>query len=316
MPRFSVVIPCYRSGSWLEELVRRVDQVLVARGEEYEILLINDASPDETWPAMLAIAEKFPHVRAFDLQFNVGQYRATLCGLERAAGELVITMDDDLQHPPEEIPKLIDALLTRPELDCVMARYDSKKHGPLRNLGSRVMRWMNVKLYGAPRNVVPSSFRIMRRSLAVALTQFGTVRPILSPLIFRATKRIANVDVQHEPRRRGRSGYGIARLTGIVIDNLLSATTLPLRIVSGVGLASATASFAIGAYHLVRYFTHRTQVRGFTTLVLLVSFFGGMTLVAVGLLGEYLSRVIDEVRRPPRYVVRAEVGEKDKEKRG
>jgi dolichol-phosphate mannosyltransferase/undecaprenyl-phosphate 4-deoxy-4-formamido-L-arabinose transferase len=242
-----------------------------------------------------------------DLQFNVGQYRATLCGLEHAAGDYMITMDDDLQHPPEEVPRLIDALLARPDLDCVMGRYHSKQHGPLRNLGSRLMRWLNVKLFGAPRDVTPSSFRIMRRSLAEALGKFGTVRPILSPLIFRATKRIANVDVRHEPRRRGRSGYGIARLTGIVIDNVLSATTLPLRLVSGVGLASATVSFAIGAYHLVRYFTHRTQVRGFTTLVLLISFFGGMTLVAVGLLGEYLSRVIDEVRRPPRYVVRADI---------
>src|SRR5262245_33993107 len=108
MTRYSIVIPCFRSTQWLEELVRRVDQTLAARGDEYEILLVNDASPDGTWLKMLALTKEFPALRALDLQFNVGQYRATLCGLEHAHGEYVITMDDVLQHPPEEIPRLID----------------------------------------------------------------------------------------------------------------------------------------------------------------------------------------------------------------
>jgi dolichol-phosphate mannosyltransferase/undecaprenyl-phosphate 4-deoxy-4-formamido-L-arabinose transferase len=307
MHQYSIVIPCYRSGKWLDELVSRISAAMSASGSAFEILLVNDASPDDTWQVICDLARRYTSVRGLDLQFNVGQYRATLCGLQHAQGRFLITMDDDLQHPPEELPRLISALAEHPEWDCVMGRYHTKRHGLLRNAGSRLMRSLNVWLYDAPRHITPSSFRIMTRQLAQALCQHETVRPILSPLIFRTTHRLGNVDIQHAPRSYGRSGYRLSRLLSILADSFLSATTLPLRLVSGLGLVAASGSVALGLYYLIRYFTHRTRVQGFTTQVLLIIFFGGLTLFAIGLVGEYLSRVIDEVRRPPRYVVRQSV---------
>lgn len=311
MTRYSLVIPCYRSAGCLRQLVQRIVAVLEARGDPFEIVLVDDASPDDTWNVIEELAAGDTRIRGLEMQFNVGQYVATLCGLKHARGDLLITMDDDLQHPPEELPRLIEALDSRPDLDCIMGRYDRKQHGMVRNLGSRLMTRLNVWLYGAPRDIVPSSFRIMRRELAEALCAHGTVRPVLSPLIFRSTRRIGNVDVRHEPRGQGRSGYRLPRLVSIVLDSIFSATTLPLRLVCGLGLTAASGSFLLGLYYFVRYFTQRTKVQGYTSQVLLIIFFGGLTLFAIGLVGEYLSRVIQEVRRPPQFALRRDTASAD-----
>jgi glycosyltransferase involved in cell wall biosynthesis len=304
----SIVIPCYCSGPWLEELVRRIDLVMRRRGEPFEVVLVNDASPDDTWKTIQRLARRYDCVRGIDLLFNTGQFRATLCGLEQAAGELIVVMDDDLQHPPEEIPKLIDAIRRHPELDCVMGAYAAKHHNLVRNLGSRLWAYVTARIYGLPTHVKRSSFRIMRREIARAICLHRTVRPVLGPLIFRTTARVGNVRVNHHPRRRGQSGYGVAQLARIVLDNVFSASTLPLRMVSVLGLGSAAGSVLWGGYNVAKYFLGSIKVPGFVTLVLLITFFGGMTLFAVGLLGEYLIRVIDEVRRPPRYLIRHSVG--------
>jgi polyisoprenyl-phosphate glycosyltransferase len=304
--RYSVVIPCYRSGRSLPELVNRLDLVLRQEAPEldYEILLVHDASPDETWGVIRELAEKFPRVRGLDLLYNVGQYRATLCGLAEARGEWLITLDDDLQHPPEELPKLFRGLEQHPEWDCVMGRFPRKRHSGWRNLGSRLMRWLNVQLLGAPPEITPSSFRVFRRVVAEALCGHGTSKPILSPLIFRTTRRIGNIDVEHHERRHGTSNYRLWQLVRILLDNVFTASTLPLRVMSGLGFFASMASVLLAGYYLLRYFAWRTEVKGFTTQVLLIIFFGGLTLFAIGLVGEYLSRVMDEVRRPPRYWIR------------
>ncbi len=305
---YSIVIPCYRSQRSLPELVKRIDATLAPRGELFEVVLVNDASPDGTWATIEELAAAYPFVVGIDMLRNGGQYRAILCGLESVRGRWVILMDDDLQHPPEQIPKLIEAMTEDPNVDCVMGRYRVKHHSVVRNLGSAMVRRLDTLLYGKPKELVGSSFQIMTRRLADALTRHRTVNPIILPLIYRTTRRIRNVVVEHNPRAHGESGYRFSALVRLVINNVLSASNLPLRLVSILGFCSALGSLVLAGYYLFAYLARSISVPGFATQVLLIIFFGGMTLLSVGLVGEYLIRILDEVRGPPRFVVRAHIG--------
>jgi dolichol-phosphate mannosyltransferase/undecaprenyl-phosphate 4-deoxy-4-formamido-L-arabinose transferase len=165
--------------------------------------------------------------------------------------------------------------------------------------------WLYRHLYGKPKALSPSSFRIMTSDLARTICAHGTVFPAIGPLIYRSTRRIINVDVTHDARPNGGSSHTLVGLTRILLDNFFNASTLPLRLVSGMGLLAAAASFVLAAIYLGRYFLHGFSVPGFATLVLLNLFFGGLMLFSIGLLGEYVSRLMQEVRRPPRYAIRA-----------
>lgn len=308
MVDISVVIPCYCSGAWLDELVQRIRDALEPLPYRYEILLVNDASPDNTWESIQKLATSHSGVRGIDLQYNVGQYRATLCGIEHARGRWIITMDDDFQHPPEHLPDLVRSAEEHPEWDCIMARFARKQHSWLRNWGSRWMRWLYVRFYRAPPDVMPSSFRILTAEFARVLVAHRSANPVLCPLIFQMTRRVGNVSIPHARRAYGRSGYRLGRLAGTLVDTLIRATNYPLHAISLLGIVVAGVSLLFGLYRLVRYFIGPQVAPGFTTLAILISFFGGMTLFAVGLVGEYLARVIEEVRGQPRYIVRQTAG--------
>jgi dolichol-phosphate mannosyltransferase/undecaprenyl-phosphate 4-deoxy-4-formamido-L-arabinose transferase len=273
------VIPCYCSGGWLDELVERIHAAMGTLEGSFEILLVNDGSPDDTWRAIEELCRRSPQVRGLDLLSNVGQFRATMCGLEHAEGEIVVTMDDDLQHRPEDIPDLVGAIRADPELDCVFAP------------GFRY-----------------SSFRAMRRPIARALCAHRTAKPVLGPMLLQTTRRMANLEVDHEPRQHGASGYSLVRLAGIVRDKVIGASTLPLTLVSLAGLGAAALSALLGLYYLVQYWTGRIGFPGFTTQVLLIAFFGGMMLLSIGILGEYVVRILREVTGEPRYQLRRKAG--------
>lgn len=306
--RYSVVVCCYNSGALIKELVERASLVLANRGQEYEILLVNDASPDPaTWDAIRRLARADPHVRAIDLQFNVGQFRALMCGLEKSQGEVVVTMDDDLQHPPEEIEKLLQTLETDPQLDVVIGRYESKQHSRTRNIGTWLVDLIYRKSYGKPANLKLTSFRALRRDTVDALLAHQTSRPVPGALILQVTNRISNVDVDHHPRREGESGWRFTHLVSATLDNVIAGSLLPLRAVSGLGIVLAALAMLIGLGYLVAFFIGVIRVQGFTTLVLLVTTLGGLTLASIGLVGEYLARVVVEVTRQPLYVIREQI---------
>lgn len=303
---YSIVIPCYRSGAWLEELVTRLELTMAAHGGSYEILLVNDASPDDlTWRAIQRLADQLPTVCGFDLMHNTGQFRATVCGLEHARGEIVVLMDDDLQHQPEDIPALIHALENEPDFDCAMARFPVKHHRWHRRLGSRFASWLFSKLFGKPRHLSTTSFRAVRRELAEAICAHRTMNPTIGPLLYQTTARIKNVTLQHQPRPLGRSGYNLAKLIAVVWNAFFSASTFPLRVVAFLGICSSAIGAVLGCYYLTLYLIGQTRVPGFTTLALLLTFFGGMSLFGIGLLGEYQFQILQEVRSRPRYVVRS-----------
>ena len=305
-PLVSIVVPCFRSSQWLDQLASEVKQAMVAAGFSYELILVNDCSPDDTWNTIQSIAAHDDSVRGIDLVFNTGQYRSTLCGLAKARGEIIVTTDDDLQQPPSELPKLIQMLLDDETTDCVIASFDNKKHNRLRNLGTGIMDLLFRVIYKKPRGIHSTSMRAMRRPLVTAISEYSTINPNINPLIFQTTNRIKSVSVEHQERVAGKSGYGILRLITLMIDNVVSVSTLPLKCISMIGFLAALASFVLGAFYALQYFftDNIKSDTGFMTQVLLIIFFGGTTLFAIGLLGEYIIRILEEVRGRPRFVIR------------
>lgn len=300
----SIVVPCFRSGAWLPELVERLHAAMLQNTFAFEIVLVNDASPDETWDAIVGLAAVHPAVRGLDLVANVGQFRATICGLEHARGRFVVTMDDDLQHRPEDVPVLLGRLRDDPRVDCVVAAFPTKRHGALRNLGSRLYHRIEGALHGARPGFRTSAFRAMRRPVADAIVAHRTARPVIAPLVLASARNVVNVEVTHEPRRRGRSGYRLVDLVGVARDTFVAGSTAPLRALALFGLATAAATGSLTAWSLWRRLSGGTGVSGVGAEMLLIGFFGGCTLLAIGLLGEYVARILAEVAGVPRWMLR------------
>ncbi|MFQ5963109.1 MAG: glycosyltransferase family 2 protein [Candidatus Scalinduaceae bacterium] len=301
---YSITIPVYNSERSLPELIKRLAQVMDKIGQPYEILLVNDASLDKSWQVIRQLKERYPQIRAFNLMNNVGQFRALMCAFDYVRGEYVITMDDDLQQPPEEITKLIKVIKTSPDLDCVFGIPQEKHHHYYRNLGTLLIRYINYKVFDKPKGLKTSSFRVFKRYINDTLVQYKTRNPVLNPLIIRSTKCIANVTVEHCERKYGTSGYSLSRLIKTTFDNVLNFSTLPLKFVSGLGLVASLGSILLTVFYAVRYFQGAIKVPGWVTLVLLLTFFSGLNLFSIGLVGEYLIRIIREVNHSPLYVVK------------
>ena len=307
---YSIVIPCYSSNNCLKELVDRTAGVMKAY-EPYELLLVNDKSPDsETWQTICSLAENHTFIKGIDLLYNVGQFRATLCGIEYANGKYIITMDDDLQHPPEELPKLIEAMHQNFNMDCIMGQYINKRHNPVRNAGSWLMKQIMNKLYSKPADIVTTSFRIMPATFAKSLIQYRIAHPQLGPLIISLTGKVMNVPTEHDHRKDGASGYSIMHGIREAFKSVINASIVPLRLFSFLGFVTAGVAFFIGLYFLIRWFLGGIGVPGFTTLILAVTFFSGMMLAGIGVLGEYIGRIIQELTGMPKYMVSQTVGDR------
>ena len=307
--KYSVVIPVYNSGAWLEELVHRLHAVLATLNETFEVILVNDASPDgTTWATIEELAARHSWVRGYDMLYNVGQFVSIVCGLEHAQGELIVTMDDDLQHPPEEIPKLIGAIREHPEVVCVAGLYETKRHSWIRNAGSRLYASILRRCYGKNEAVRTTSFRIMRRELADAITRYRSTRPLLGSMTVQLTRQIKNVPVAHHPRARGRSGYGIAQLIGRTMDAVIYRSTAPLRFFSVLGFCTSALAFLTGLTVFVRWMLGEIGVAGYTSLILTIAFFSGTILMGIGIVGEYVARIIGEISGPARYQIRRAAG--------
>ncbi len=302
---YSIVVPVYCGKETLAELCRRIIAVFddVVR-RSFEVILVDDASPDESWAVMQEIHEGDERIRIIRLARNYGQQRAVLCGFAHATGEYVLTIDDDLQHPPEEIPKLISAMTTNHEVDVVIAAFESKQHSWLRNCGTRALKCCHSLISGKDPRLQVTSFRLFRRHIIEQLLEVKMDTLSISLVAFHLTNRVVNAPVRHDPRKHGDSGYSYARLTKSYLLFILNNTAFPLRAISWIGIASSIASLVLGGVYLWRYVTGVTTVPGWTTLVLLMVFYFGVLLLAVGVIGDYLIRILKATRRLPLYVVR------------
>lgn len=310
LPRWSIVIPCYRSGAWLADLVKEIAAHAGDRLDALELILVDDASPDtETWPAIERIARERPFVRGLRLQFNVGQYRALMAGLEASRGEWVVTMDDDFQTHPNELPRFFEAALAHPEMDAIIGRYPTKQHGTLRNAGSRLFARLQERVYDRPPDLETTSYRILSRPLVDTLVASRVIDPVFPSIILTSTRRLMNIDIQHHSRAHGNSGYSLAKLVGIVLGQVFDGSAVPLRAVSILGLAVSAGSLAFGVYSFFSWLRGTIQEPGFTTLVLLLTFLSGTILLSLGVMGEYVMRLVIQLSGTQRYVVRTSTDE-------
>lgn len=301
---YSIVIPVYRAAATINEVINRIRIVMDERKEAFEIICVDDGSPDESWSLLEKINDTDKRIRIIQLMRNVGQFRALMCGLRAVRGDFVITMDDDLQHPPEEIPKLIEYIQEKPFLDAVVGVAKTKKHSSIRNLGSLLLRKLNQKSFNVSSDLHMGSFRIIKKSVVDIMIENQSVNLAIGPLLLMATNRVENVMVEHHARIVGRSNYSPHLLIKTALDNIINYSTLPLTYICYVGLLIALAGFIFGCLVILKRIIYGVSVQGWATLVVLLCLFSGCILFVLGVIGEYLVRVIHDSNGEKQYQIR------------
>jgi undecaprenyl-phosphate 4-deoxy-4-formamido-L-arabinose transferase len=299
----SVVVPVYNSASLLPRLVERLAPVLAATARDYELVLVNDGSRDASWSTIETLARTHPWVRGIDLMRNYGQHNALLCGIRAARHGIVVTMDDDLQHPPEEVPRLLEAL--ERGHDVVYGAPLREQHGLLRDLASRVTKLALAQTMGAPIASQVSAFRALRTPLRDAFAGYDGYYVSIDVLLTWGTTRFAAIPVEHAPRQDGVSNYTFRKLVTHAMNMMTGFSTFPLQIASLVGFGFTLFGLAVLAYVLGRYVIQGSSVPGFPFLASVIAIFSGAQLFALGIIGEYLARVHFRTMNRPPYSVRS-----------
>jgi undecaprenyl-phosphate 4-deoxy-4-formamido-L-arabinose transferase len=298
----SVVVPCYRSAECVAELARRVALALAPTGRRFELVLVNDASPDGTWAEIARLAASEPFVVGVDLRRNVGQDGAIMAGLHHARGAIAVVMDDDLQHDPADIPRLCAAL--EGGADVVYAEFERKRQAWWKNLGSWLAGQLAVRVLGKPPEIYLSPYKAIRGDVVAEVVRYRGPFPYLDGILFTVTSRIAQIPAQHHERYAGASNYDLVKSVRVALKLATSFSVLPLRVASIVGAALAVLAFALGAAFLTEALTSGENVPGWASLIVSVLFLGGVQLVGIGLLGEYVGRIFITQNQRPQFVVR------------
>ena len=303
----SVVVPVHGSGDALEELARRVSAVLSASGQPWEIVLVDDGSPASAWARIEELARREPRVRGITLMRNYGQHNALLCGLRAAAYDTTVTMDDDLQNPPEEIPRLLEK--KDEGWDLVYGAAAAQSQPFWRKVGSGLIRSALARSIGKERAKSVSAFRALRTANRDAFADFRGPFVSLDVLLAWTTDRATSVEVRHDPRRSGVSSYSFWKLVAHAGDMMTGFSTWPLRLASVVGFGFTLFGLAVLAYVIGRFIAAGGSVPGFPFLASIIAIFSGAQLFALGIIGEYLARVHFRSMERPVYVVREKTPE-------
>jgi len=302
----SVVIPVYNSEGILPELVGRLKAVLDKCALEYEVILINDSSRDRSWEVISGLAAMNPFVRGINLMRNYGQHNALLCGIRAASYEIIVTMDDDLQHPPEEIPKLMEKLSEG--YDVVYGTPQKEEHGVFRDLASQITKMALQSAMGVAvaRNV--SAFRVFRTQVRDAFVNYQCPFVSIDVLLTWGTTRFASVPVRHDTRRLGYSNYTFYKLVTHALNMMTGFSTRPLQMASIIGFAFTIFGVGVLAYVIGVYLFHGRSVPGFYFLASIIAIFSGAQLFGLGIIGEYLARMHFRTMGRPPSVIRNSIG--------
>jgi undecaprenyl-phosphate 4-deoxy-4-formamido-L-arabinose transferase len=300
----SVVIPVYNSELILPELAQRLENVLSEITPDYEVVFVDDSSPDNSRKVTCQLALQYPRIRAVSLMRNYGQHSALLCGIRAARYGVIVTMDDDLQHPPEEIPKLLAVLAEG--YDVVYGTPEHEQHGLGRDLASMITKLALQNVMGAEIARQVSAFRVFRVEVAKAFGHYEGPFVSIDVLLTWGTNRFHATCVRHDPRKQGSSGYSVRKLITHAMNMMTGFSTLPLQMASVVGFAFTFFGFCVLVYVLVRYFMNGDPVPGFPFLASIVALFSGAQLFALGIIGEYLARMHFRSMQKPPYVVRTD----------
>ena len=298
----SIVVPVYNSRDTLAQLCARLDPIVQRLAENYELILVNDGSSDESWEVVQALTGRHPWVRGLDLMRNYGQHNALLCGLREAKHDVIVTMDDDLQHPPEEIPQLVAKL--DEGFDVVYGTPLSHPHSVGRNIASRLTKFALQSTMGAETAGQVSAFRVLRRSVVSAFTNYSNTFVSIDVLLTWGTQRFAAVAVRHDARASGVSHYSFAKLVRHALNMITGYSTLPLQLASLIGFGFTVFGIGVLIYVIGRYVVQGGGIPGFPFLASIIAIFSGAQLFALGIIGEYLARVHTRTLDRPPYMVR------------
>ena len=301
-PSISVVIPVYNSEGTLRLLIEGLQSVLASVADTFEVILVNDASRDESWRVVLDLVAEYPFVRGFDLLRNYGQHNALLAGIRAARYDIVVTMDDDLQHPPQEIRPLLTKLAEG--YDVVYGIPQQEQHGLWRDLASKATKLTLQQAMGAETARHISAFRVFRRQVCAAFDNYKGSFVSIDVLLTWGTTRFSTQKVRHEPRRVGVSNYTLRKLIIHALNTITSFSTLPLQLASLVGFGVVILGTLVLMYVIGRYMLHGGSVPGFPFLVSIITIFSGAQLFALGIIGEYLARVHFRLLDKPSYAIR------------
>ena len=301
--RISVIVPVYNSAAVLPMLVKELEAVLQKCANTFELILVNDASPDQSWRVITELAQERAWIHGINLMRNVGQHNALLCGIRAAKYDIVVTIDDDLQNPPEEIPRLLAKL--EEGFDVVYGVPEYQQHGLLRDLASKITKLVLQNAMGAEIAQNISAFRAFHTQVRGAFDQYRGPFVSIDVLLTWGTTRFGAVQVRHEPRREGVSGYTLRKLILHALNMMTGFSVLPLQIASLIGFAFTIFGLLALAFVIGRYLIQGSAVPGFPFLASLIAVFSGAQLFALGIIGEYLSRVHFRTMDRPPYTVRS-----------
>lgn len=301
--QISAVVPVYRSQAMLPELHRRLVGALEQIGRPFEIILVEDCGGDDSWSVIEQLAAADPRVLGLRLARNYGQHNALLCGIRAARGELVVTLDDDLQNPPEEIHRLLARL--DEGYDVVYGSPQAETHGFLRDQASRITKLALQGAMGVESASKVSAFRVFRARLREAFAAYRSPSVNIDVLLTWGTTRFGSVLVRQDERAVGDSGYTLRKLINHAINMMTGFSVLPLQVASVLGLAFGSMGFLVLLYVLLRYLVDGSAVPGFPFLASIIAIFSGVQLFALGIFGEYLARMhFRSMERPP-YALRS-----------
>lgn len=310
----SFVIPCYRSEKTLEGVVDEIRESIVKlAGYDYEIILVNDCSPDSTMEVIRSICEKDTKVTGIDFGRNFGQHSALMAGLRQSVGDIIICLDDDGQTPADQMDRLLKAI--EEGADAAYARYDRKKHSLFRNFGSYVNEKMAEFMLGKPKELYVSSYFAVKRFVVNDMIRYENSYPYVIGLVLRAAKNIVNVDIDHRERQAGASGYTLLKLLGLWMNGFTSFSVKPLRMATIVGVGATFIGFIYGIVIIIQHFTLPDRVLGYASTMAVLIFFGGMIMIMLGLIGEYVGRIYISINNSPQYVIKEIVGSRTEGKK-
>jgi glycosyltransferase involved in cell wall biosynthesis len=303
----SFVIPVFRSAQSLTELLERITAVTRDNSWEFEVIFVEDCSGDNSWAVIQGLAAKNTNIRGFQMSRNYGQHNALLCGIREAKGDIIITLDDDLQHPPEVLPELVSKLSD--EFDIVYGPPEQEQHGLLRDLASQVIKLVLNGAIGVTNARQVSALRAFKTCLRDAFSGYRSPTVNIDVLLTWGTTKVTAVRVRHEPRKHGSSGYTPRKLIAHTLNMMTGFSTLPLKLASLMGFVLSIFGFLVLVYVIVGWLLKGSAVPGFAFLASIIAIFSGAQLLALGIIGEYLARMYSRAMEQPSYIVKSTSGQ-------
>ena len=299
--KFSVVIPVFNEEGNLEPLYTRLTKVMGSLGEPYEIIFVDDGSTDSSFHLLEDLHRRDDRIKVIRFTRNFGQHPALTAGFDAARGEVIITLDADLQNPPEEIPKLVEKV--NEGYEVVFGVFQQRKHSVFRRAGSLFTKWVLSKVIPVDATNI-SAYKAMKSYVIDQFMLLNEKNKFLGGLLCWLGYRVGTVELRHGERHSGKTKYSMFKLLTLWMDMVVSFTDLPLKIAIFGGLFLGVFGFALALFYLVRYFLYGFGVPGFATIVILITFFSGVQLFALGILGEYIGRMNKELKKRPDYIIR------------